>query len=172
MTFPEALFEHAQRLALETFEDDQLREAKLRRAVSTGYYALFHRITSDAVELIAPNVGQETNHRMRRWFNHAEMRVICGRFLPTKLSAPLLVLIGESASADMQTVARNFIVLQDARHGADYDLSFHVDRGDALTFLELANDAMEAWKRLEGGAEANIFILSLLLWKNWAIERS
>lgn len=163
------LLTHADRLL---GNDEEVNDVNLRRAVSASYYAIFHQVNGDAVSLIAPNVPTETNHRIQRWFEHAEMKKVCGRFLPAKLIQPLRDLIGESASADLQNVSRSFIQLQDARHSADYDLSYNLTLKQSRQYVELAVSALQAWKRLAGSAEANIFILSLLLWKNWDKERA
>jgi hypothetical protein len=163
------LLAHAARLL---GNDEEVNDVNLRRAVSASYYAIFHQVNGDAVSLIAPNVPTETNHRIQRWFEHAEMKKVCGRFLPAKLDQPLRDLIGESASADLQNVSRSFIQLQDARHSADYDLSYNLTLKQSRQYVELAMSALQAWKRLAGSAEANIFILSLLLWKNWDKERA
>ena len=152
-------------------EPTRPKQASLRRAVSTAYYALFHLINDSAVAVVAPNVTLETNHRIRRWFDHAEMKKVCGRFLPVRLTAPLLQLIGPEASPDLQTVALTFIVLQDARHSADYDLSPTFSRSQALGLIQEAQTAFQVWHRIRRSSEANIFILSLLLWKNWERER-
>ena len=121
--------------------------------------------------MIAPNVQTSTNYRIQRWFDHAEMKRICGRFLPATLEQPLRGLIGPSASPDLQTVARNFVQLQEARHNADYDLGYILDQTETRRFIELAIEALRAWERIRDSAEANIFILSLLLWKNWEKDR-
>jgi hypothetical protein len=142
-----------------------------RRAVSAAYYALFHHLNSSAAGLIAPNVQPETNHRIQRWFEHAEMKRVCGRFLATKLDKPLLDLIGEAASADLRNVAQTFITLQEARHNADYNLGYSLGSDEAQQLILLALVAMDSWDRITTTAEANIFILSLLMWKNWERER-
>jgi hypothetical protein len=66
------------------------REVDLRRSVSAAYYALFHRINEVSVALVAANVSIETNHRIQRWFEHAKLKEICGRFFKPKLEQPLL----------------------------------------------------------------------------------
>ena len=162
---------HAIKLIMEADPNPSLDQAGLRRAVSALYYGLFHKLNEDAVALIAPNVPARTNHRIRRWFDHTEMKKICARFLPRKLEQPLRDLIGDSASSELQTVALSFIQLQELRHQADYDLSFRISQRDALKQFHVAADAIEAWRGLAGTPEANIFILSLLLWKNWEKDR-
>lgn len=95
------------------------------------------------------------------------MKKICGRFRQKKLDQPLLNLIGETAPPDLHTVVSNFIDLQEARHSADYDLSFKLTRDDALQLVMSAALAMSSWDKIANTPEANIFILSLLMFKNW-----
>ena len=149
-----------------------LRDVSHRRAVSTVYYALFHHIIGKAVDLIAPNVQPDTHHRIQRWFEHVEMKQVCGRFLQTNLGQPLLGLIGPTASPEMQHVASSFIKLQGARHRADYDLSYSLSSQEAHQLIRLAVTAMASWDTIAASAEANIFILSLLMWKNWEKDRA
>ena len=120
MSLARDLMEQAEHLVAR--EPRRPRQASLRRAVSASYYALFHLLNGSAAATIAPNVTDEVNHRIQRWFDHSEMKKICGRFLAVQLSNPLLSLIGSNASPELQIVARTFIELQDARHNADYDL--------------------------------------------------
>ena len=146
-------------------------DIRLRRAVAAAYYALFHKIIGDAVAQLAPDVPPAINHRMQRWFDHSEIKRICGRFAKAQLEQPLLGLIGSSASAELRMVADFFITLQEARHSADYDLNYSLSERECRLFLEASRRAIEAWNRLAGSAERNIFILSLLLWKNWEKDR-
>lgn len=141
----------------------ELRDVSRRRAVSTVYYALFHHINGKAAALIAPNVLPDTNHRIQRWFEHLEMKKVCVRFLQTKLDQPLLGLIGPTASPEMQHVASSFNELQAARHSADYDLSYSLSSQEAHRLIRLAVTAMASWDEIANSAEANIFILSLLM---------
>ena len=150
---------------------EEMRDVSDRRAVSAAYYALFHHITDSAAALIAPNVSGETNHRVQRWFDHAEMKKVCGRFGQEKLDQPLRNLIGDTASSDLQNVASSFIKLQEARHSADYDISYSLTPEETRQFIRLAVLAMGSWDSIANSAEANIFILSLLMWKNWDKER-
>jgi hypothetical protein len=174
VNFSKSLITHALQLAVMEHagsRQDEMRNIYERRAVSAAYYALFHHINSSAVGLIAPNVSVQTNHRIQRWFEHAEMKKVCGRFLHTRLDQPLLDLIGNTASSDLQNVARGFIKSQEARHSSDYDLSYSLTSAEARQLILLAVDAMASWDQIASTPEANIFILSLLMWKNWEKER-
>ena len=170
MTLSFGLLEHADSL-LKNVEDGVETDVCLRRAVSASYYALFHTFNGDAAALVAPQVDLKTNRRIQRWFEHAEMKRTCDRFPGEKLGQPLLGLIGPQASTELKTVCRSFIELQEARHSADYDLNYDLDRDKASEYVQTAMIAFTAWQRIANSAEANIFILSLLLWKNWDRDR-
>ena len=146
-------------------------DVNLRRSISASYYALFHRLTQDGGALLTPNLPPEIRYRVQRWFEHAEMKRVCGRFAKQQFEQPLLSLIGSSASDDMRTVASAFVTLQESRHSADYDLGYNVTFQRAQELFLIASSAIEAWSRIATTAEANVFILSLLLWKNWERER-
>ncbi len=99
------------------------------------------------------------------------MKKVCGRFSHHSLDKPLRDLIGETASPDLKNVVTSFIKLQQARHSSDYDLGYSLSFEDAGQFFTLAARAMASWDRIGDSAEANIFILSLLMWKNWDKDR-
>ena len=69
MPFPDHLLEQAQHLA--NRERKRPRQASLRRAVSTAYYALFHLLVSEAI-LNWKRVDQR--HLLARFFEHGKMK--------------------------------------------------------------------------------------------------
>lgn len=168
-SLPSDLLEQAGSLANK--ESKRPKQASLRRAVSTAYYSLFHLLCAEGSGLLAPNVDEATRHRVQRWFDHAAMKETCGKFLASPLAKPLSDLIGQTASADLQRVARNFIVLQNARHLADYDMSWQLNRPQTLQYVQQAQDARDAWLRIRKSGEANVFVLSIFLWKQWEKPR-
>jgi len=68
-------------------------------------------------------------------------------------------------------MAVSFIRLQEARHNADYNLDYQLTWGQARDFVQSAISAIGAWERTANSEERSIFILSLLLWKNWEKSR-
>ncbi len=56
-------------------------------------------------------------------------------------------------------MAAAFVDLQEARHGADYDLSKRLSRTDALTLVDLADRSMTSWPR--GDPSATCLLLAL-----------
>ena len=64
---------------------------------------------------------------------------------------------------DLKTVAGVFVALQQARHRADYDMGWTVTRNEALGYIEQAEDAFAAMRRVRGTEASDVFLLALLL---------
>lgn len=98
------------------------------------------------------------------------MKKVCRLFQVGSFSKPQS-LVGFAPSANLQLLAGNFVTLQEARHSADYDLSSTWTRWATQENVNLARDAFAAWAAIRTTEEANLFILALLMWKNFEIER-
>jgi uncharacterized protein (UPF0332 family) len=153
MAFADDLLEQAYHLARR--ERTKLRQASLRRSVSTAYYALFHLLIREAV-----SNWRHGDHRaaLARAFDHGPMkkasqRVIHGKFLGSP--APTV--------AHLKVVANAFIELQEARHLADYDDSKQWSRTDALKVVDQASAAFDAWRVIKGDKIAQDYLLQLLV---------
>jgi hypothetical protein len=120
------------------------KQATLRRAVSTAYYALFHLLSDDASQMTVRN--KRLRLIVRRAFRHSDMvnasRSFQGGTLPKHLSNVL----SEQVSSSLRLVAAAFVDLQQARHEADYDLSKRFIRSDVNASVEQAANAFELWK--------------------------
>ncbi len=129
------------------------RQADLRRAVSTAYYALFHAIAHDAADLFAGAGGQRSEaawtHAYRS-LDHGFAKGACQRV--RGLGFPS----GLCACADA------FVTLQVARHDADYDPALRLSRADALTHVALAEEAIAQLRAAER-ADRRAFAILLLL---------
>jgi uncharacterized protein (UPF0332 family) len=142
------------------------KQANLRRAVSSAYYALFHLLASEASALYATEPGMAA--RIGRTLNHTEMKkasaMIANDKLPRGLQPPGG---GYSSPADLKKVANAFVSLLQARHEADYDLSRTFRRQEVLASVQLANGAIEAWDRVKRTDAARVYLACFLLWKRW-----
>jgi uncharacterized protein (UPF0332 family) len=151
MPFPEDLLQQAYDLA--TKEATDPKQASLRRAVSTAYYALFHLLIDEAV-------SKWTIERQRsilaRTFEHPKMKAICDDVLKSFKG-------GASLPPELNTVAHNFIQLQQHRHTADYDNSKQWSRTDVLNVLTLATDAFNAWREIRTQDAAQDYLLQLFM---------
>ena len=151
MPFPEDLLQQAYDLANKEATDP--KQASLRRAVSTAYYALFHLLVDEAV-------GKWAVERQRsilaRTFEHGKMKGICDEVMKS-------VKGGGSLPPELNTVAHIFIQLQQHRHTADYDNSKQWSRTDVVNVLTLATDAFNAWIAIRTQDAAQDFLLQLFL---------
>ena len=131
MTFHHDLLDQAQHLA--TRETKKPKQASLRRAVSTAYYALFHLLVADGAKRLSPAKSDALRLLIQRAFNHGEMRNVCKSFADGHRAAIKNGQPGQPPPAtrklitlplDIQLfgVIQAFIELQEARTEADYNL--------------------------------------------------
>ena len=69
---------------------------------------------------------------------------------------------------DLIVVAQAFVDLQEARHVADYDVSATLLRAEVRELLGNAELSFQAWGRIRGTSNANVFLAAMLLDKKWA----
>ena len=163
MALPDDLLTQARHLV--SLDRRRPKQANLRRAVSAAYYALFHLLASESARRISPVVPASLVLHLRRAFDHATMRHVCSAMLDSR--SRLRSVFALTPSVDLILVADSFHRLQDARHEADYDVSTALDRGEATLSVQSAEGAFAAWKRVRNTDEANIFLLALLMKKDW-----
>ncbi|MBZ5623261.1 MAG: hypothetical protein LAQ69_31745 [Acidobacteriia bacterium] len=151
MAFPDDLLEQAYDLAHK--EAANPKQASLRRAVSTAYYALFHLLIDEAVSKWAV---ERQRSILARTFEHSKMKGISDDVLRAVKS-------GATLPPELHTVAHAFIQLQQHRQTADYDNSRQWSRTDVVKVLTLATDAFSAWRAISAQDAAQDFLLQLFL---------
>jgi hypothetical protein len=138
------------------------RQAALRRAVSTSYYALFQALC----ELAARNlVGWETPWDgftpIFRSVEHRQARSILDRG-GSRVPHPL--------GDEIERIGIAFKELQNAREWADYNPEPHFDRqrvetgayfsrAEAVRFIEIARDAVDRLNGLDRGTQKRLAAL-------------
>lgn len=136
---PSWLIRLAEELAGLNAGQGQPRNTNLRRAVSTAYYALFHRISLAAARSLLPNGADAEVYGLARDIKHAAVKqcadYIAGQTPPKHLDSIILRL---RQNADLSAVARNFVDLQQRREEADYDHLANFTRPDVLASVGLA----------------------------------
>ena len=161
MAFPQDLLEQAGHLARR--EPTRPKQASLRRAVSTAYYALFHLLISEATSNWK-RVAQR--HSLGRAFDHGPMRKACERkiaeihkFIRTNRAlSPHL-----TGSNSLFSVIETFAELRRQRNSADYDGSRRWSRKEANYYIDRVGTAFESWPAIRATPEAQDFLISLLL---------
>jgi uncharacterized protein (UPF0332 family) len=163
------------------FGDDLLAQARylithekcrpkvtLRRAISTAYYALFHLLTEAAAKsLVSGTQNKALRQQMQRAFDHSAMRQCCRAFSGGSLPVILVPLLPGPVSMNLRAVASTFARLQDQRHDADYNVALTYSRDDADNAVRDVEQAFAAWHTVRATDEARVFLVSLLLWRQW-----
>jgi uncharacterized protein (UPF0332 family) len=153
MSFAQDLLEQAEHLV--NRESSNPKQASLRRAVSTAYYALFHLLIDEAV-----NNWGIARHRgkLARTFDHGSMKRVSDEYVKNFYSG------GKPASELLlKDVAQTFSELQLKRHTADYDNSYIWTNADAQYWIGRSGTAFDNWRVIRTQDEAQDFLLSLFL---------
>jgi uncharacterized protein (UPF0332 family) len=143
MEFHEELLDLAQSL----LHHEPVSQASLRRAVSTGYYALFHLLIAEAV---ANWARPEQRLELSRCFDHGKMRTAS-----TELP--------KTAPVALRELAKTFVQAQKQRHDADYKIARQWTQVEVAEFVIEIDDAFALWKRIGQDPEAQAYLVSLLL---------
>lgn len=138
LRYAEQLLEQARKLA--TQEKKKPRQASLRRAVSTAYYSVFHRIAERGAVLMDV---QHSRLRpiVRRAFEHSVIRKVAEQLKDGRLPAPWAKALDRPPSPHLVRLGDVFLELQQARHEADYDFGRNFLRTGVLALLAQAEDA-------------------------------
>ena len=158
MAYHDDLLQQALQLAHK--EPRNPKQASLRRAVSTAYYALFHLLISEAV---ANWSRVSLRAALARAFDHGVMKAASNRIQDTRQ----FTFIGEDPKvvAALRAVAKTFAQLQEKRHTADYDNTTFWTRTEALTQVKSAEQAFNTWKPIRNEQIAQAFLVSLVVKK-------
>jgi hypothetical protein len=164
MSLPLDLLEQAKHLA--SRDPRKPRQASLRRALSTAYYALFHLLGDEATKLLAAD--PKLRRLVGRALVHDEMKQASSSFASTMLPKHVVAVSGVSIPNDLQFVAKVFVEIQEARHDADYKLDrLPFTRSDVQTVIGRVDQAFQAWKKVRNEPMAKVYLASLLFWKRW-----
>ncbi|MEM1093453.1 MAG: hypothetical protein AAGJ10_02535 [Bacteroidota bacterium] len=160
------LLKQAQQLAKR--EPRRPKQASLRRAVSSAYYALFHLLVDEATKLM---IGGKADRRplrltLRRAFVHAHMKDAARGFASGAVTNRLRpALSGSTIQPQLRNVAQAFLDLQQARHEADYDMLRTFARAEVLDLVVLAERSFADWKIVKSTLPADTFLIALLVQK-------
>ncbi len=163
MSLHDDLLEQAEHLARR--DTTRPKQASLRRAVSTAYYALFHLLVREATAAVVSDKG--LRKLVPRAFDHSDMRQGCRPFAAGALPDHLKAVTAGDVPNDLKAVAESFIELQQRRHEADYNVAQTFSRQVALALVERVRAAFEAWDRVRTHQTATVFLANLLLGSKW-----
>jgi uncharacterized protein (UPF0332 family) len=160
MAYADDLLDVSQHLT--NLEPASPRQACLRRAVSTAYYALFHLLISDAtLNWARPELRSE----LGRVFGHGRMKSasvekraeLDAHFKKNPLPSQELAIFKH-----LHTVAHTFILVQQKREEADYDTGKEWDQKDVEQQIFAVAAAFESWRAIREEPVAQAYLVSLL----------
>ena len=93
----------------------------------------------------------------------ADLRLQLGRKFVHKTMKAVAQATAGSKNKDLSAVAGAFASLQEARHKADYDFATPFTRFESNEHLARAEDALAKWSRAKSTAEAEQFLVELLV---------
>jgi hypothetical protein len=163
LTLHNDLIEQASYLAKR--EPKKPRQASLRRAVSTAYYALYHLLLHEATRAMFPSTPYGLREKASRAFSHSEAKNACSLF--AKSNGGVDGLTTSPIEPALVDIAATFVQLQEARHDADYNLTEVFDRVQVIGYIDQVKDAFAKWKIVRGTANASVFLGALLLNSRW-----
>jgi uncharacterized protein (UPF0332 family) len=129
------------------------KQASLRRAVSTAYYALFHLLISDFVTNWKVLSQRD---KLARLFEHGRMKGASKSISEKALTHPTDV------EKKLKIVTTAFVWLQQRRHEADYDNGKIWSRSNVITVLDTATDAFTAWRDIRKTELAKDYLMAML----------
>ncbi len=161
---PGHLLRQARELAGTAAGRGRPRPTDLRRAVSSGYYALFHGITGAVAANALPNAAEVDMLRLTRSISHQAIRDVARWVVdaggPEHLR-PLVAMAHDAAG--LAHLAESFLGAQESRHRADYDHLWSFSKAVVLNQLADVESAIDALTQLRGSLAFDVFAASVLL---------
>jgi uncharacterized protein (UPF0332 family) len=161
MSYPNDLLEQARHLA--NREPKRPKQASLRRAVSTAYYALFHLL---GIELAKNWKRAAERSTLARMLDHGPVAKVCktkrddlNKYFTTRPPASRHLTVLKHIHA----ITNTFEQMYQQRQIADYDTSSKWGRTDVLEKIESVQAAFNSWREVHDETEAQNFLVTLLL---------
>ena len=144
------------------------RQANLRRAISSAYYAVFHLLVDEACRA---QIGAHHNQApfrqvLGRAFAHGVMKEACKSFGGGTLKKGVAkgLPLGFTFPAEVRGLANAFVDLQEKRHLADYDLTERFKRSEVLLLIGEVSKHSENFRGLAASNEKRFFLACLWAW--------
>lgn len=160
--------------ALVALDPHRPRQANLRRAVSTAYYAVFHMLTEEAVISLVGNASTPDARGLRasmvRWYAHGRMKAVANWFRRHgTVPRDIMPVLGYTPTTptgivppELARVAGAFAELQEERHRADYDVAATFTRSDARNAVARARRAFAEWDAISSTPAGRLFAVLML----------
>ena len=152
------------------------KQAYLRRAVSTTYYAVFHFLIDEVccAQIGSQNAQRMYRHALSRAFVHTTMKSACSSFGAGNVNKSVVKGLPKNLQGNytipkpVQNIAATFAELQEKRHLADYDLSERFKRSEVLTLIDQAKTHVEKFREFPVCDDRKYFLACLWAWTELA----
>jgi hypothetical protein len=127
------------------------RQADVRRAISSAYYALFHAVATEVADEFAGRSQRQTPRYalVYRSVDHRALRTICEDVVKSTLPAKYLKYVRRGGfGPNLKALASAVVDLQEKRHAADYDPLLRVNMSDARLAVATGRTALIRFKRV------------------------
>jgi uncharacterized protein (UPF0332 family) len=142
------------------------RQAYLRRAVSTAYYAVFHALLGRVANSFVKAEFRKSQTLFYRAIEHKTAKTRCMKSGKAILDLPEKNFFGFTSFPDeVRDFANEFVRLQELRHSCDYDPDFKIAKARVVDAIAKAREAIENLKLAQDNDDekANLFFSYLLL---------
>jgi len=141
----------ARRLA--NYSAKKPRQADLRRAVSTAYYALFHTLAKECADRF---IGSSPQHKSKAW---SQVYRALDHGMAKKSSQQVAKM---GFPAEIIHFADTFSRLQEHRHNAHYSPDVNYIRSDVLLLITEAENAIKQFRQCKARDRTAYVVLVLL----------
>jgi uncharacterized protein (UPF0332 family) len=165
------LIQLAERIA--GLDSGRPKQAHLRRALSTAYYAIFHFLIDEACrsQIGAQHAQRGFRHVLGRGYTHGVMKQACASFAGGTLKASVSKGLPRDAAGlyvvprEIQRIAAIYVELQEKRHLADYDLTERFKRSEVLALIDETRARVANFQSLPASTDRTFFLACLWAWK-------
>jgi hypothetical protein len=137
------------------------RQADLRRAISTAYYAVFHAVMKAAADAYIGRANEKSTEYVLayRHIEHAGLKNACETIKRQSFADD-----GQPGqfNPDLRAFAGAVVELQARRHAADYDPSLYLYVLDARTVVATARDAVNRFRNLPSDQRLKFLFLLMV----------
>lgn len=153
-------------LARKKGQPGKLASARIRRSISTTYYALFHFVVDEVgLRLVGTSNDLRTRRRiLARMISHRGAKLVFDKVRGAGIDKSVEDFPRPRGHGSgsivtpgfVQTLAKVFIDAQTKRHDADYDLNTPVSEKDARLLHARVKRAIAAWRAASAPADRDM----------------
>lgn len=154
---------------LASIDSRKPKQAHLRRAISTAYYAVFHFLVDQAARHVVGTHPEKAPLRafLARGVTHQGVKALCREVTQRRWPSVVTKRLGKDGTPEppgdvLKRLCAAFLALQEERHRADYDLVARYTRANTLIDVQKASTFFDDWAQLPNGPSKDLFLYMLI----------